>query len=139
MLQGRAAVAHLLDLGRLRGVVAEDQPRLGVPEDVRAFLGRVGVVDRRHHRPGAQRAEVGQGPIGRGEPEDRDAIARFDAQVDQAAGDLGADPAEARVVDLDDATVARELERDPLVTARDASRTISPNVFGLVPNGLEPI
>ena len=96
---GQRSRMRQLDLRQLRGVVAEHESCLGVIEHVRALLRRVRVIDRRHHRAGAKRSAVGQGPVGGREPEDRDAVSGLDAQADQALRDLGADRAERRVWD----------------------------------------
>ena len=54
MLELGAKVSDLIDLGGLLGVLAEDHPAPSVVEDVAAFLGRVGVVDRRDDGARAQ-------------------------------------------------------------------------------------
>ena len=97
VLERRALVADLGELGGLGGVLADDDPGARVREHVSALRGRVSVVDRRDHGAGAQRAAVGERPLSGGQPEDRDAVAGIDAQADQAARDLGRDGAELGV------------------------------------------
>ena len=99
MLERGAALAHLLDLGDLLGVLAEDRADAGVGEDVLALLGRVGLVDRDDGRAGAQRAEVGQRPLRARAGEDRDVVAALDAERGEPAGDLADRAAELGVGD----------------------------------------
>ena len=99
VLEGRAALAHLVDLGDLCGVLAEHRAHLGMGEDVLALLGRVGLVDRDDGRPGAQRAEVGQRPLRAGAREDRDVVAALDPELGEPAGDLAGRASELGVGD----------------------------------------
>ena len=77
-----------VDLGDLRGVLAEDGADARVGEDVLALLGRVGVVDRDDRRAGAQGAEVGERPLRARAGEDRDVVAALDPELGEPAGDL---------------------------------------------------
>ena len=115
VLQRRAEVPNLLDLRRLLGVLAEDHPALGVVEDVAALLGRVGVVDRRDDRAGAERAEIGQRPLRPRAREDRDAVAGMDPERDQAARDLAHRHAELGVRHLHPRIPADEAQRGTVV------------------------
>jgi hypothetical protein len=112
VLEPRAALADPFDLRRLRGVLAEDQLRLGMTQYVFALLRRVGVVDGCDDRARTGRAAIGERPVGRGQAEDRHAIAGLDAEADEAPGDLTADRAELGVGDVGRLTVTLELKRD---------------------------
>jgi len=67
-----------------------------------------------HHRAGAGDREVGRGPLRPRLAQERDALARLDAEVDEAAGDLRACPAQLVVGDAVPFAVALE----PLSLAR---------------------
>ncbi len=87
MLQARQARAHLADFAACAGS-SQKTSRASECSSTCALLGRIGVVDRRDDRPGAQRAEVAQCPFRSGRAEDRDAVARLDPERDQSTGDL---------------------------------------------------
>ena len=55
VLELGAALAYLLDLGDLGGVLAEDGADAGVGEDVLVLPGGVGLIDRDDGGSGAQR------------------------------------------------------------------------------------
>ncbi len=119
MLERRAAVAHLLDLGRLRRVLAEHEPSIRVREHVArtppaSWCGRSAPRPRRRtvrrSRPASSRPRSSRGS--------RRGRRRSIAEADQTARDLARDRAELGIGDVRRLPVARELKRD----ARDAAR-----------------
>ena len=94
VLEGGEAVADLEDLGQLLGVLADDGHGLRVAHDPGALLGGVGLVDRHHDAAGGGDGEVDVRPLGPGVGEDADAVAGRDAEIDEAAADLGDDRAD---------------------------------------------
>ncbi len=87
VLEAGQRVADLGELRELALVLAEEHAGARVVEHVLALLRRVGLVDRHHDCAGADRAEVGERPLGTRVGEDRDAIAWRDAEADQALRD----------------------------------------------------
>ena len=110
-LERGQVVADLADLRDLRGVLADDRARLGVARHPLALLGGVGRVDRHDDGARGRDAEVRVRPLGTGGAEDRDAVARGDAEVDQPAADLRDDLAELGVADVVPAAVTLEADR----------------------------
>jgi hypothetical protein len=110
VLELRAVGANRADLRKLLRVLDEHRSRVGVGEDVLAFLGRVRLVDRDEHAARAQDAEARVRPLGTGVREDRDLLALLDAEVDEPERDLldrrselgvgGVDPLVAHLVAL---------------------------------------
>ena len=71
----------------------------GVPEHVRALLGRVRRVDRHDRGAGGEDAVVRERPLGARGAEDRDVVAGLDPERSEPAGDLADRGAELRVGD----------------------------------------
>jgi len=88
------ALADREDLRHLGGVLADHGDRLGVAGHPLAFLGRVGGVDRDHHRAGAGDGEVAVRPFRARVAQQRHALARRDAEIDEAQTDLAHDLAD---------------------------------------------
>ena len=89
VLERGQVLPHLDDLGHLGGVLADDRHRLGVAGHPLALAGRVRRVDRDDDGAGARDREVARRPLGARRAQQRDTISGLDAEVDQAAADLG--------------------------------------------------
>ena len=88
LLELRQLVADGDDLRHLRGVLADDEARLGVAGDPRALLGRVGRVDRDDDAAGGRDREVRVRPLDAGRAQQGDAVARPQPEIHEPAGDL---------------------------------------------------
>ena len=77
----------LLDLRPLLRVLDEDDRRVRVNEDVAALGGQVRLVDRNRDRAAGEDREVDFHPFRTRPGEDRDPIARLEAELDEAGGD----------------------------------------------------
>ena len=95
--QGRQSFADGGDLGHLARVLAHDRHGFGVAGHPFALFRRVRRIDRDDDRCGRRDREVGVGPLRPGVGKDGDALARLDAEVDQAERDLADDLAHLRV------------------------------------------
>ena len=91
LLEEGELIADALDLVELLLVLDEDKLRLGVVEHVLDLFGRVALVDRGNDCAGAQRAEVGVGPLGTRVGKDCDLVAEGDAVGHQSLGDSAHD------------------------------------------------
>ena len=88
MLERRAGVADLLDLGELMLVLAEREASARVRQDVAALLRGVRVIDRHDRRPGRQGRAVRERPLVPRLGQQRHTVARRDAERHEAAGEL---------------------------------------------------
>ena len=86
--EARQAVAHLLHLGELRRVLAENAHGLRVLEDVARVLRRAVRVDRHRDSADAAEREVEERPLERRLGEDAERVALADAQGEQAVREL---------------------------------------------------
>lgn len=88
VFEARARVSDLIDLEELILVLAEDETCARMLEHVAALLGGVRVIDRDNDGPGAERAAVGERPLGTRRREHGDPVPGLDAERDQATSDL---------------------------------------------------
>jgi len=88
VLEGGEALAHLLDLGQLGGVLTHHRPGLGVTGHPFALLRGVGGIDGHHH--GAHRGDgkADERPLDAGVGKDAHPVAGVDAQLDEPQGEL---------------------------------------------------
>jgi len=92
--QERQVVARFQYLVELLLVLDEQIDRTGIQRQVLNLGGSVGWIDAGADAAGAQRTEIAEQPFLAGVAEDRDRLAGFEAQLDQAHADVAHDVAE---------------------------------------------